>query len=127
LVIINTIIKTAIKTSDYHWAKEIQERIAKKIVTDDSINREMESICGIDVCYRNNIAHCSAVIMNNSLKIIETANTKSSVKYPYVPGLFMLRESGPILTTLRILHNSFDVLLVDGHGILHPRKCGLFS
>ena len=89
LVIINTIIKTAIKTSDYHWAKEIQERIAKKIVTDDSINREMESICGIDVCYRSNITHCSAVIMNNSFKIIESANTKSSVKYPYVPSLFM--------------------------------------
>jgi len=127
LVIINTIITTAIKTSDYHWAKEIQERIAKKIITSDSINREMESICGIDVCYRNNIAHCSAVIMNNSLKIIETANTKSSVKYPYVPSLFMLRESGPILNTLKTLHNSFDVLLIDGHGVLHPRKCGLAS
>jgi deoxyribonuclease V len=23
------------------------------------------------------------------------------------------------------LKKSFDVLLVDGHGILHPRKCGL--
>jgi deoxyinosine 3'endonuclease (endonuclease V) len=87
----------------------------------------MESICGIDVCYRKNIAHCSAVIMNNSFKIIETANTKSSVKYPYIPSLFMIRESGPILNTLKTLHNSFDVLLVDGHGILHPRKCGLAS
>ena len=87
----------------------------------------MESICGIDVCYRNNVAHCSAVIMNNSFKIIETANTKSSVKYPYIPSLFMLRESGPILNTLKTLHTSFDVLLVDGHGILHPRKCGLAS
>jgi len=127
LVITNTIITKAIKTLDYHWAKEIQERITKKIITDDSINREIESICGIDVCYRNNIAHCSAVIMNNSFKIIESANTKSSVKYPYVPSLFMLRESGPILNTLKTLHNSFDVLLVDGHGILHPRKCGLAS
>lgn len=88
---------------------------------------EMESICGIDVYYRNNIAHCSAVIMNDSFKVIESANTKSSVKYPYIPSLFMLRESGPILNTLKTLHNSFDVLLVDGHGILHPRKCGLAS
>jgi len=127
LVIINTIITTPIKTSNYLWAKEIQEKIAKKIITDDSINREIESICGIDVCYRNNIAHCSAVIMNNSFKIIESANTKSSVKYPYIPSLFMLRESGPILNTLKTLHNPFDVLLVDGHGILHPRKCGLAS
>jgi deoxyribonuclease V len=127
LVFINTIITTAIKTSNYHWAKEIQERISKKIVTDDRINGEMERICGIDVYYRNNIAHCSAVIMNDNFKLIESANTKSPIKYPYIPGLFMLRESGPILNTLRTLHNSFDVLLVDGHGILHPRKCGLAS
>ena len=97
------------------------------IITDDGLNREMESICGVDVCYRNDIAHCSAVIMNDSFKVIESANIKSSVKYPYIPSLFMLRESSPILNTLKTLNNSFDVLLVDGHGILHPRKCGLAS
>ena len=127
LVIINTIITKPIKTSNFLWAMEIQERIAKEIITEDGTNREMESICGIDVYYKNNIAHCSAVIMNNSFKIIESVNTKCSVKYPYIPSLFMLRESAPILNTLKTLHNSFDVLLVDGHGILHPRKCGLAS
>ena len=25
------------------------------------------------------------------------------------------------------MKNQFDVLLIDGHGILHPRKCGLAS
>lgn len=127
MTFINTIITTPIKISNYHWAKEIQERISKKIITDDRINGKMERICGVDVYYRNNIAHCSAVIMNDNFKLIESANTKSPVKYPYIPGLFMLRESGPILNTLRTLRNSFDVLLVDGHGILHPRKCGLAS
>ena len=127
MVFINTIITKPIITSNYIWAKEIQEGIAKKIITDDGINREMESICGVDVSYRNDIAHCSAVIMNDSFKVIESANIKSSVKYPYIPSLFMLRESSPILNTLKTLHNSFDVLLVDGHGILHPRKCGLAS
>ena len=107
LVIINTIITTPIKTSNYLWAKKIQEKIAKNIITNDGVNREMEFVCGIDVCYRNNVAYCSAVIMNKSFKIIEIANTKSSVKYPYIPSLFMLRESGPILNTLRTLHNSF--------------------
>ncbi len=37
----------------------------------------------------------------------------------------MLRESKPILKTLDKLKNKFDLLLVDGHGQLHPRKCGL--
>ena len=27
----------------------------------------------------------------------------------------------------KILKNQFDVIITDGHGILHPRKCGLVS
>jgi deoxyribonuclease V len=37
----------------------------------------------------------------------------------------MLREAEPIFYTLKSLKNSYDLLLVDGHGLLHPRKCGL--
>ena len=37
----------------------------------------------------------------------------------------MLRESNPILQTLKLLKNPFQLLLIDGHGILHPRRCGL--
>jgi deoxyribonuclease V len=32
-----------------------------------------------------------------------------------------------LLKIVRLLKNLFDVLLIDGHGILHPRKCGLAS
>ena len=28
---------------------------------------------------------------------------------------------------MRLLTCDFDVLLLDGHGMLHPRKCGLAS
>jgi deoxyribonuclease V len=37
----------------------------------------------------------------------------------------MLREAPPIFHTLKLLKNNYDLLLVDGHGLLHPRKCGL--
>ena len=37
----------------------------------------------------------------------------------------MLREAKPILETLKILRSDFDLLMVDGHGVMHPRKCGL--
>jgi len=38
--------------------------------------------------------------------------------------LFVLREAGPALRTLKKLKR-YDLLLVDGHGRLHPRRCGL--
>ena len=52
---------------------------------------------------------------------------KKVLSYQYIPELFMLREGEPLLKIVRLLKNLFDVLLIDGHGMLHPRQCGLAS
>jgi deoxyribonuclease V len=49
------------------------------------------------------------------------------VDQPYIPGLFVLREYKPIINVLQLVKNEFQILLVDGHGVLHPRRCGLAS
>ena len=56
---------------------------------------------------------------------IRYQSSKSEIKNPYIPGLFILRESAPILQTLKLITSPFQLLLVDGHGVLHPRRCGL--
>ena len=90
--------------------------------------KDMEYVCGIDVSYVNDLAHCSAVTMERySYKVIEIANLRTKPANAYIPGIFMLREAKPLLATLKLLNNKFDVLLIDGHGILHPRRCGLAS
>jgi deoxyribonuclease V len=92
----------------------------------DDFDREIEFVCGVDVSYQQEIAHCSAVIVKkNTLEAVEVVRSKSIAKFPYIPGLFMLRESSPILHTLKLLKNPFQLLLIDGHGMLHPRRCGL--
>ncbi len=104
----------------------LQKEIATKVIDYDCINNEINNICGIDVAYRNNIAFCSALIVNKrTLEIIESINHKSIVNYPYIPGLLILRESESITSILKLIKNSYDVLLIDAHGVLHPRKCGL--
>lgn len=103
---------------------------SKKVITHDYLNNNnnIRNVCGIDVSYKDLNAFCSAVIINkNTLEIIEIVNEKSTISYPYIPGLFMLREGEPLLKIVRLLKNLFDVLLIDGHGILHPRQCGLAS
>jgi deoxyribonuclease V len=116
--------------NEFSWAYDIQNEISTKLITDDIIDN-IEKICGIDISYGNEMAYCSAVITNTEFNIEATVNVKCKIKYPYIPGLFFLRESGPLLKTLDLLKdesdNDFDVLLIDGHGILHPRKCGLAS
>lgn len=114
--------------SIYSDAIELQREIAKKVIAEDIFHKEIEYICGIDVSYKMNAAYCSAaIIKKNTLELIESVDSKSVVRHPYISGLFILRESKPILTTLKSLKNHFDLLLIDGHGLLHPRKCGLAS
>ncbi len=92
----------------------------------DDFDREIEFVCGVDVSYQQEIAHCSAVIVKKkTLEAVEVVRSKSIAKFPYVPGLFMLRESNPIRHALKLLKNPFQILLIDGHGMLHPRRCGL--
>ena len=104
----------------------LQEKLAKKVISKDVLPSAIKTICGVDVSYKGNKAYCSAVVFSRkSLEILESKNSSFTISSPYIPGFFMLRESKPILLTLKKLRENFDVLLVDGHGILHPRKCGL--
>jgi deoxyribonuclease V len=113
------------KTS-YAEVIKLQKTFAKKVITSDDFDSKVESICGVDVSYRKKTAYCSAVIISKeNFRILETVSSKSEIKNPYIPGLFILRESTPILKTLRLITKPFQILLVDGHGVLHPRRCGL--
>ena len=112
----------------YANAITLQKNIAKKVVAAKDDFGEISSICGVDVAYRgsSNAAYCSAVIMDKNMQqLVESVDVQTIVKYPYVPGLLMLREAEPIFYTLKLLKNSYDLLLIDGHGLLHPRRCGL--
>jgi deoxyribonuclease V len=112
----------------YADAIRLQENIAKKVVAAKDDFGEIIRICGVDIAYSgsSNAAYCSAVIMDRNMQhLVESVDVQTIVKYPYVPGLLMLREAEPIFYTLKLLKNSYDLLLIDGHGLLHPRKCGL--
>ncbi len=113
----------------YTKIMELENEFSKKVITHDYLNNNnISNVCGIDVSYKDLNAFSSAVIVDkNTLEIIEIVNEKRTSSYPYIPGFFMLREGEPLLKIVRLLKNLFDVLLVDGHGILHPRQCGLAS
>ena len=108
----------------YDDAVKLQLQIARRVIDRDDFG-EIKSICAVDVAYDDSYAYCSAVVMSRSGEQIESASAVSTIESPYVPGLLMLRESPPIIRALEKLRNGFDLLLVDGHGLLHPRKCGI--
>ncbi|TLX84782.1 MAG: endonuclease V [Thaumarchaeota archaeon] len=109
----------------YNQALELQRSLSQKVVARDSI-KKIRKVCAADVSYNDENAWTSAVVMDaRTLEILEHITLETKVKIPYVPGLLMLRESKPILSALKLLKNNFDILIVDGNGQLHPRKCGI--
>ncbi len=117
----------------YDDAILLQKNTAKKVLADKDEFGEISRICGVDVAYSgsdgsssSDTAYASAVIMDRNMQhIVESVDVQTPVNYPYIPGLLMLREAEPILCALRMLKNTYDLLLIDGHGVLHPRRCGL--
>ena len=110
----------------YNDTARHQEELAKKVLAKDNYDVEIKCVCGVDVSYKNNVGYCSATIVDkDTLNKVECTNTIVAIDQPYIPGLFMLREYKPIMKALQMLKREFQILLVDGHGILHPRRCGL--
>ncbi|PJB48050.1 MAG: endonuclease V, partial [Chloroflexi bacterium CG_4_9_14_3_um_filter_45_9] len=78
---------------DVAQAKEIQLRLAKKIVTE---NKELKPrlIVGVDISAANSqgIARGAAVILNYpDLEIIEVKTAEVKLDFPYIPGLLSFR------------------------------------
>jgi deoxyribonuclease V len=110
--------------SSYSDAAKLQRQVASQVIDTDAFD-EIKNVCAVDVAYDAKKAYCSAVVMSRVGEHLESVSSISEIKYPYVPGFLMLREGPPIFRTLKKLKNDYDLILVDGHGQLHPRRCGI--
>jgi deoxyribonuclease V len=102
--------------------RSIQERIAKKARIEDDF-RGPDTIAGADVAYLGDRALCAAVVLDREMEVVEEAEAVSRACMGYVPGYLSFRESIAISKTIKDL--SFDVLMLDGQGIAHPRRAGI--
>ena len=105
------------------------QRLLRRMLDERSAEGYLEDfdlVAAVDVAYRGELASAAAVVWSlNSREVVEERYLVCEAPYPYVPGLLFLREAPPMLKVLKLLRSSWDLLLVDGHGILHPRGMGL--
>ncbi|WP_035726787.1 endonuclease V [Eisenibacter elegans] len=85
----------------------------------------------LDVQYKDDEAFVAGDFQYYDGQWLYTLVTQLTVGFPYVSGYFCFRE-GPVLQAFydRVLQAGYlrpDILLVDGHGIAHPRGLGVAS
>lgn len=87
-------------------------------------------VLATDVQYEGEVAHVAGALARWGGGRITTCVGRARATVPYVPGYFCFRE-GPLLLALvervrraRSLPDP-DLLVVDGHGIAHPRRFGV--
>ncbi|MFW9934877.1 MAG: deoxyribonuclease V [Candidatus Thorarchaeota archaeon] len=109
-------------------ARKVQEKIATRLVEEDTFLNPPRTICGLDVSYYGNTAIGVSVLLNfPDLELIEhqVAYTKSTI--PYIPTFLSFREYSPLSLAYTALTKKPDLCFLDAHGRAHPRKLGAAS
>lgn len=103
---------------------KIQEEISKKVCFKkvEKINR----VIGLDVGYKGNFSLAVGVLFDLRKNVVlKVYLEKGIAKFPYIPGLLFLREAEVLLSLLNKVKERYDLIIVDGQGLSHPRKAGL--
>lgn len=123
-------------------ARRLQEQLREKVEIAPLSLEHVHRIAGVDAGYRGRWPGESpwmraAVVEMDfpGLTILTRAVSERLVGFPYIPGLLSFRETPAILAALERLVSLPgrepkvlpDVLMVDGHGLAHPRRFGIAS
>lgn len=109
----------------------VQKELAQKVILKDEVG-DVNYVAGVDVScelFKPALAHHAAVVILSfpELEVVEQVSYSALVDFPYIPGLLAFREVPLIVKALEKVKTKSDVILVDGHGISHPRKLGIAS
>ena len=105
-------------------AKEYQKEIIKKISLIDSFSKS-NIVGSFDVAYKREYAFAACVVYDwNSETVIEEKTLRAKVDFPYIPGYLFLREVPHFLSLLNQIRTIPEIIIIDGHGIAHPRFAG---
>lgn len=113
--------------TDYASARAIQNALRAHIRIQDDLP-PVHHIGGVDIGFEDAGATTRAaavVIEVASGQMVDSALVRQPTRMPYIPGLLSFREVPAGLAALEALEQTPDLIMVDGHGIAHPRRLGV--
>ena len=108
-------------------ARAVQERLRDQVVRRDELT-QVRRVAGLDVGFPGGGDETRAgvaILSFPDLLLLESASARRRTVFPYVPGLLSFREAPALLEALASLSEPPQLLLCDGQGYAHPRRCGL--
>jgi deoxyribonuclease V len=105
---------------------EQQRQMQERIVIQKP-DFELKLIAGCDSSFigEDKILSVFVLMTYPELEVVEKVWHHGPVELPYVPGFLSFREAPNLLLAYQKLSHKPDLILVDGHGISHPRKLGI--
>lgn len=86
----------------------------------------VRTVLGVDTSIRAERVHAALCLFSfPELELLTSATAERPLEFPYIPGLLAFRELPALLEAYARLRATPDLLLVDGHGLAHPRRFGI--
>ncbi|MGG6268465.1 deoxyribonuclease V [Leptolyngbya sp. AN03gr2] len=107
-------------------AISLQQELRKLVIQTDDFGA-VQTVAGVDVGFEEDdrIACAAiAVLRFPDLTVEESVIVRRPIPFPYIPGLLGFREVPIVMEALATLKTQPDLLICDGNGYIHPRRCG---
>ncbi|MCJ0743353.1 endonuclease V [Pedobacter montanisoli] len=111
-------------------ATAIQNELKSELRFDLAENLDFKTVGGADISFNkgSNQFFAAIVILNFPRMTLQGYALAHGISnFPYIPGFLGFREVPSLLKAWDMIPNKPDVLILDGQGILHPRKMGIAS
>lgn len=113
---------------NFEDATAYQVELAKQL-NFQAVNK-IETIAGADISFDKNSTtmYAGIVILTYPGMVLKSFALETyETNFPYKPGFLAFKEVPALLKVRELILNKPDVVVLDGNGILHPRRMGVAS
>ena len=111
-------------------AVALQRDLQSRVVTAPPPGFSPRLVAGADlsVSRGSNVGFVGIVVLDAATRQpVDSAALRTTLRFPYIPGLLSFRELPAIEQVWQRLRRRPDVLIFDGVGLAHPRRLGIAS